>query len=405
MKLSEGTRIRANEAEWTSDFVERLAASPLHDDQVRGLLALHLSEERASRYLDLVEQNPDSQFGKITLRWARPTTELGMRGVPGPNGLGMPEVNIGTYGHVPDRWPYENDTPLGSHPTPGAYMPGSYSIYDKSEVWADGVDHLYEDAIRERWAPATDIAWNDLQEQPDDIERALCQVCTIFGQHGLTESKLLASWEEKIAYGFHDVKDFLATQVFDAGRKVEVLRKRALANGGGLGRQGLGTLYRAWFGSMKATELLVAIDVVYKSYEVVTFERLAEVLPLAVDRDIFARLAHDSRRHLDFGTRHLKYYVQHHPNAREYLTHFLNRSESALADELHHSHADYASLAVLLGGGVEKIEAGKAELRSLREDQLRRYLTILDSCSVDRLPVVTPGLLALARRPEATSTS
>lgn len=398
MNLSEGTRIRTREAAWSNELVTRLEASDLSDDQIRSLLALRLTEERASRYLKLVEDNPDKPFGKLNLRWARPNTELGIRAVPGPNGLGMPEINIGTYGHVPDHWPYENDTPLGSHPTPGSYMPGSYSIYEKSEVWADGVDALYEDAIREHWAPSTDIKWAELGPQPDDMERAVCQVCTIYAQHGLAENKLLGAWEEKIAYGFHDVKDFLATQSFDAGRKVEVLRKRALANGGGIGQSGLGTMYRAWFGSLKMTELLVAIDVVYKSYEVVTFERLAEVLPLAVDRDIFGRLASESRRHLVYGTRHLKYYMQHHPNAREYVVHFLNRSEAAMADELNHSHADYASLIVLLGGGVEKIDAGRERLRSLREDQLRKYLLLLDDCAIDRLPAVNASLLDLARR-------
>jgi hypothetical protein len=209
---------------------------------------------------------------------------------------------------------------------------------------------------------------------------------------------MLSAWEERIAYGFHDVKDFLATQSFDAGRKVEVLRKRALANGGGIGQSGLGTMYRAWFGALKMTELLVAINVVYKSYEVVTFDRLTEVLPLAVDRDIFGRLANESRRHLEFGTRHLKYYMQHHPNAREYVTHFLNRSEAAMADELNHSHADYSSLAILLGGGVETIDLGRERLRSLREDQLRKYLLLLDDCAIDRLPAVNASLLDLARR-------
>lgn len=398
MQLTEGTRIRTREANWTPEFVSRLEESHLTDDIVRNLLALRVSEERAGRYLTILETNPDQQFFKLSLSWARPTTELGIRAVPGPQGLGMPDINIGTYGHVPDRWPYENDTPLGSHPTPGSYAPGSYSIFDKSEVWADGVDQLYEDAIRGHWIPATDIDWAAIGELPEDIERAICQVCTTFAQHGLAESKLLGSWEEKIAYGFHDVKDFLATQIFDGGRKVDALRKRALANGGGLGMQGLGTLYRAWFGAMKATELLIAIDVVYKSYEVVTFERLAEVLPSAVDRDLFARLAADSNRHLEFGVRHLKYYVQHHPNAREYLDHFLGRAESALSDELHHSKAEAAALAILLGGGVESIGAGVAALRQMREDQARKYLLLLDSCAIDRLPKVNPGLLNLARR-------
>jgi hypothetical protein len=397
MQLTDGTKIRTREAGWSGDFVTKLEESVLTDEQVRNLLALNIAEDRATKFLKIIEDNPDQPMLRLKLQFARPTTETGMRAQPGPNGLGMPEINISTYGHVPDQWPYENDTPLGSHPTPGSYAPGSYSIYDKSEVWADGVDVLYEQAIRERWVPATDIDWAALEKQPDDMERAICQLCTVVGQHALTIQKILASWEEKIAYGFHDVKIFIGTQIFDEGRKVEVLRKRALANGGGLGQMGLGTMYRAWFGSMKPTELFVAIDVLYKSYEIALFEKLAEVAPLAVDRDIFARLAKDSHRHLDFGLRHLKYYVQHHPNAREYLTHFLNRSESALSDEFYHSKVESESVAVILGGGVETISTGMERLRELREDQLRAYLLRLDSVAIDRLPAVNVGLLNLAR--------
>lgn len=403
MQLSEGTRIRTREAQWSNDFVTRLEGSPLSDDVVRNLLALNLTEERAARYLDLVENNPGVPALRMGFKWARPSTELGVRAKPGPHGLGMPEINIGSYGHVPDRWPYENDTPLGSHPTPGSYAPGSYTVYDKSEVWAEGVDELYEEAIREHWIPATDINWAGLEAMPDDLERAICQVCTTFSQHGLSEAKLLGTWEEKIAYGFHDVKDYLATWLFDAGRKVEVLRKRSLANGGGIGVQALGTMYRAWYGALKLTELLVAVGVIYKAYELETFEKLAKVLPDPVDRDIFARLAKDSARHLEFGSRHLRYYVQNHPNSREYLDHFLNRAEAALADELNHSTAESSALALILGGSVENIEAGAAALRQLREDQLRRYLLILDAAAVDRLPRVNPGLLALARDPQPVS--
>ncbi len=402
MQLPEMTRIRAREAGWSTALIDRLEASPLGDGQIRSLIALRLSEERCGRYLTLIENNPDKPNLRFQMNWARPTTELGVRAKPGPNGLTMSAINIGTYGHVPDRWPYENDTPLGSHPTPGSYAPGSYSVYEKSEVWCDGVDDLYEDAIRERWAPATDIRWAELKAQPDDMERAICQVCTSFASHGLTESKLLGAWEERIAYGFHDVKDFLATQIFDAGRKVEALRKRALANGGGLGQQGLGTMYRAWFGALKFTELITAIDVLYKTYEVVTFEELAKAVPLDVDRDLFSRLAHDSRRHLTYGVGHLKYYVQHHPNAREYLAHFLNRAEAALSDELHHSPPEPEAIAILLGGGVEKIATGMERLRSLRESQLRAYVLTLESIAVDRLPAINPGLVNLARPRAAT---
>src|SRR3989304_264209 len=165
MQLTEGTKIRTREAGWSGDFVTRLEESVLSDEQVRNMLALHLAEEGASRFLKIIEDNPDQPMLRLKLAFARPTTEIGMHAKPGPNGLGMPEINISTYGHVPDHWPYENDTPLGSHPTPGSYAPGSYSVYDKSEVWAEDVDVLYEQAIRERWAPATDIKWAALERQ------------------------------------------------------------------------------------------------------------------------------------------------------------------------------------------------------------------------------------------------
>ncbi|MFQ5380765.1 MAG: hypothetical protein ACE5EF_03950 [Dehalococcoidia bacterium] len=395
MELKEGTRIRTREEGWPQELIEKFEKSDLTDRQVRSLLALHLNGERAGRFLEAATSNP--MIGKLDLGWAMPTTELGMRAQPGKDGLGMVEINIGTYGHVPDRWPYQNDTPLGSHPTPGSYMPGPYHVYDKSEVWAEGVDALYDQAIRERWVPAVDIEWAALKEQPEELERAICQICTHFAENGLTESKLLASWEEKIAYGFHDVKNFVSTQVFDAGRKVEVLRKRALANGGGLLQSNLGTMYRAWFGALKPTEWMVGIDVVYKAYELTAFEVLAEVCPEEVDRDIFSRLAADSRRHFEFGVRHLRWYLQHHQDAREFLFHFLNRSEGALAIEMMHSRATPEAFAVLFAGGLENIAAGVEKVKDLRRAQMRRYVEALDSCSYDRLPQINSDLMALSR--------
>ncbi|HKS91386.1 MAG TPA: hypothetical protein VJQ83_05610 [Tepidiformaceae bacterium] len=400
MELTALTKARAAELGWTPDFVARIEASPVMSErQADNIVRMHITEERASKYLDVIEANPDAPYTKFTFKFANPPTEMGIYGKPGPHGLGSHEVNIGTYGHVPDQWPYENDTPLGSKPQPGAYIPGPYHIYSKAEVWADGVDQMYDQAIRERWAAATDIKWAELQEQPDDMERAVCQICTVFSQHGLAESKIIASWMEKIAYGFHDMKNFMATHVYDSDRKVEVLRKRALSNGGGLGQMGLGTLYRAWFGAAKPTDYLVAIDVVYKQYEVALFELLAEQLPLAVDRDIFARLANDSRRHAEFGLKHLQYYIQYYPNGKEFAGHFLNKAESALSDELNHSHVETGAITVALAGGVENLQKGQAAVRELRASQLRRYLDALASIGIDRAAMVNPGLVAITQEP------
>ncbi len=169
--LAEGVKLRAGEIGWPDDLVAEFEQSALPVDTVHSLLALKLDVESARSFLRAATENP--AIAGMSFKWARPTTQLGMRARPGPNGLGMREINIGTYGTVPDHWPYENDTPLGSHPTPGAYMPGPYSIYTKSEVWAEDADLLYEQGIRERWIPAVDIDWAALETQPDEIERAI----------------------------------------------------------------------------------------------------------------------------------------------------------------------------------------------------------------------------------------
>lgn len=403
MELSEATRVRTTEAGWSEELVERFAKSSLNDNQVLNILAFDMGEERTSKFLKLVEDDPEDRFSKLSLQWARPTTEMGIKAIPGENGLGMQEINIGSYGDVPDVWPYQNDTPLGSRPTPGSYMPGSYSVYNKSEVWSNNAQELYDRAVRERWMASTDIDWAGLEEQPDVMERAICQICTNLGQHGLAEQKVISKWEESIAYGFHDIKIYLATHVYESGRKFEVLRKRAYANGGGLMQQGLGTLYRAWFGALKTTEFIVAIDVVYKTYEVGMLEALVEEAPLATDRQIFGKILQDSQRHLEFGLGHLKYYMQHHPDAAEFMDTFLNRAEAALSDELHHSRGEWEALVVLFAGGLERKDVGLERVRKLREDQLRSYLQTLDNLAIDRVSKVNPGLFALARDANAAA--
>ena len=393
--IAEGVKRRAGELGGTEDLVSEFEQSSLSEGAIQSLLALRLDADSARAFIKAAAENP--MIASMNFRWARPSTQLGIRARPGKHGLGMPEINIGTYGTVPDHWPYENDTPLGSHPTPGSYMPGPYSIYSKSEVWAEGADALYEQGIRERWIPAVDIDWGALTEQPEEIERAICQIATSFAENGLAEQKVIASWEERIAYGFHDVKNLLSVQNFDAGRKVEALRKRALANGGGLLQSNLGTLYRSWFGALKATEWLASVCVVYKVYEVATFEALEEACPSEVDRKLFSLLARDSRRHLEYGKRHLAYYLQYHPNAQEYLGPFLGRAEASLSDELHHSRAVSEALAVLFAGGTRELAPGISRLRDLRASQVQRYLNLLDAVSLNRDSSVNPGLVELAR--------
>ena len=401
MELTAATKERAKGLGWGEELVARLEASVLRDLTVSNLALMKLPSERVASYLDKVEAAPE-RFGGATFNFMRSRSEKGVRAVPGEHGLGTPEINIGTYGQAPDRWPYENDTPLGSHPNADSYLPGSYYIYDKAEVWAEGVDHLYEQAIRERWIPATDLDWeNGLKELPEELERAVGQLATIYSTHALVEQKILAKWLEPISYGFHDVKLFLGTQIYDAGHKVEAFRKRALANGGGLGRSPLGTLYRGFYGSLKFTELVCALDLVYKSFELTLFEAGQDFAKTDVEAKMYELLARDSRRHLEYGKRHVLWYLQHTERGPRNVKLWLDRGEGTLSVELRHSNTEREALVLLLGDGMERLSAGVEKLGSLRRKQIADYLALLGSIGVDRHGIMNPGLAKLGADPLA----
>ncbi|MCY3733573.1 MAG: hypothetical protein OXG42_04775 [Chloroflexi bacterium] len=398
MELSTTTKVRAKKAGWSAELIERIEESAATDKQVENLARGELSEEKVNGWLDFLEDHPDNPFSKAPFNIFNSPAEIGLKATPGPDGLRLRDINIGSYGIVPDNWDLPNDAPRGTETT-GQIMAAGYSIFDKAEVWSENAVDLYEDAIKARWTPATELDWeNGLEELPEELERAIGQICTIYSNNGLVEQKIIGRWLEEISYGFHEVKLFLATQAFDAGRKVEVLRKRALINGGGLGQAPLGQIYRGWYQGLTFTDLVIALNVVYKSYEVTLFESASEWAQTEVERDMFAKIATDSRRHLAYGLSHLEWYERFKPEADKRLGIQFLRAEASLVQEMRLSTTEREALIVLLAGGVENLQAGVDRLKTLRQRQYDDYIENLASINFDR-PTVHPGLVGQIKEP------
>lgn len=391
MQLSATTKARARSAGWSDQLIERIEASDATDQQVGNLARGKLAEAKIDGWLDFLENHPDNPFRAAPMNIFNTPAEIGIKATPSDDGLRLRDINIGSYGIVPDQWGQYNDAPRGTEST-GQIMAAGYSIFDKAEIWAENAVDLYEDAIKDRWTPAIDLDWEQgLNDLPEEMERSVGQICTIYSNNGLVEQKIIGRWLEEISYGFHEVKLFLATQAFDAGRKVEALRKRALINGGGLGQAPLGQIYRGWYQALTFTDMIIGLDVVYKSYEVTLFESASEWAQTDVERDMFARIAIDSRRHLDYGLSHLDWYARYKPDAERRLPIQFLRAEASLVQELRLSTTEREALIVLLAGGVENLQAGVDKLKTLRQRQHDSYLKNLASINFDR-PTAHPGL-------------
>lgn len=336
----------------------------------------------------------------LNMAWAKAPTERPPRPKDiGPEGFTLRMADAGSYGWAPDHWPYQNDTPRGAWPAPlerrGLLAP--YTIYDKHEVWADSAADLYEVAIRERWAPATQISWGSIEPLPEHIEAALDQIFTNISETQYNSNQMLMGWLKDISYGYHEVKLYLSTQVFEQARHVEAFRKRALSNGGGLGVQAPGFMHRTVYAAFKFTELVCYINILRGSFLLGLAEWGDRIGRSQADRQLFEYTANDLRRHLAYGVDHLKFYIRHDEGHFDRVHTWLNRGEAMFAADLRRDKPLREAHILALGDTVAQ---GKERLGELREAQLQKYLRTLEAASIyDRADRLIPAFKDVIENP------
>ena len=150
MELSRTTKVRARAAGWSDELIARIESSSATNSQVDNLAFGKMPGERIDKWLDFLENHPDNPYAKAPMNIFRSPAEAGLKATPGADGLRLRDINIGSYGVVPDTWTLQNDAPRGTEST-GQIIPAAYSIFDKAEVWSENAVDLYEEAIKHRW--------------------------------------------------------------------------------------------------------------------------------------------------------------------------------------------------------------------------------------------------------------
>ena len=377
VEIPQDARDKARELNWDDGLIE-LALSKGHTlQEVWQALRGGVNGETAKQFL------AGGSMVKPDFWWMKVPTEWGIKARPADQELGLTigDLNVGTYGDIPDVWNNRSEIARGSYPNPINEDMG-YTIFDKAIVWADCVVPLYEIAIRDRWISSTDLRWASLEALPDDIEKAVCQFMTEQSDRAYYEGALISGWLPEISYGYHEVKFFLSTVIYDVARHCEAFRKRALTNGGGLGLQAPTDFSRAAQESRSFPEL-AAILLVQDSMLLTLFKNGDAIAQNQLERDMYALVARDRQRLMDYHIERLKHFLFKMPDRREEQNLYFAKAEGRMVK-------DWADpvvsepLAILLGGGRENIEAGQAKLAELRKQQVQQYVKDLQAATFFR---------------------
>ena len=353
----------------------------------RGGMAVPAAVSEGAAAGQSVEGVPEPSY-----EWMGLSAEWGVRVKPGEHGLRISDLNVGIYGEVPELWDDQTRRPRGALPRPGV-PPLAYNLRAKHQMWADSAANLYEEAIQRRWIPATEVPWETLKPLPEDIERALCQVCTELMQYANTEIEIITYWQDQMSYGYYEVKQFLATATFDCARMIEALRKRALGNGGGLGVEGRGLVNRMILESRGGwTESAVYLYLVRGTFTMHVLRGLLNAAHNDAERMIFAKAIEDQARHLTYGYDHIRYAIAHHAAEADIVQTLLMLGEVMMGAELEETTMKPA-LAIVFGGGVAGGRTiGMETYLHLVGDFVRNYLAVCEWLGVPRAEMLHPLL-------------
>ena len=329
--------------------------------------------------------------------------DWGVRVRPGKAGLKLGDLNAGTYGEVPMHWADQSRNPRGAVPRRGM-PPVGYAIRDKAGLWAESSADLYEEAIQRRWAPATDVPWETVDNLPRDVEHAVCQVCTELTGYANVDIEAVTGWQHQMSYGYHEVKQFLATVSFDAARHHECFRKRALMNGGGLGLESPCQVNRMILESRGGwTEAVVYLYLVRGVFTMTLYKYLERYAHNDAERFIYGHALADKARHVTYGLEHLKFALAHVEDQRTVVATLLAIGDGGFARDLG-DPALKEALAIIFGGGIKGARRQGMEVyHDLMRDYLKTHLAYCRWLDVPRNAAALPPPLNQFAPPPATT--
>lgn len=310
---------------------------------------------------------------------------------------------------LPERSENLTGRVYGAIPRPGLPQIGAYAFRTKQEVWGYNLRKLYEEAVTRQWSSATDIPWHTLEPLPDDIERAECQLATFFNEVEFVAADVPGRFISTMSPDYMEVRQFLQTQIMDESRHMEVFRKRALANGGGLLRRidsSTGVVGSSTDTARDFTEMSSRLHILGEG-AVLTLFRLGELMAYNdAEKIMYRRAAQDEARHVAFGILHLKYMSETCPERREEIHTYFDEAEirqgsgAGSENPASSNTLTSAALAILLGGGKDKIDEGRNLLLAVRKRQVKEYFQRLKSAGFDERIYngrVNPEMLAAVK--------
>lgn len=266
--------------------------------------------------------------------------------------------------------PFTGFAPRGARVEPGG--PGyPFTLNEREHVAPPEVAKLYDQAVSTQWDATIDIPWAKVKPLPDALANALVQIMTFLAENELSALYVPSRFMARIHPAFAEVTMFLASQLADEARHIDVFLKRARMCGRGLGISSVVTS-RSLLSLLQIddfTEAMFLLSVLGEGtfLDLLSFiERYAPDEPTA---ELTRRAKSDESRHVHFGLAHIRYGLANDPALYTRLEAAVRRRAATLHGIAGVPAPVQDSLTILAAGGTgpHAVARGHESFRELLE--------------------------------------
>lgn len=227
--------------------------------------------------------------------------------------------------------PISGFAPRGAHIEPGGPS-YPFTLNERERVAPPEVAVLYDQAVSSQWDATADIPWSKVKPLPAELERALIQVMTFLAENELSALYLPSRFISKIHPAYAEVAMFLATQLADEARHIDVFLKRARLCGRGLGISSV-TTSRSLLSLLQTddfTEAAFLLSVLGEGTFLDLLSFIERYAPDEATAELISRARNDESRHVHFGLAHVRAGLAADPNLYGRLEAAVRRRAAAL---------------------------------------------------------------------------
>ncbi len=267
-----------------------------------------------------------------------------------------------------------------------------FSLVERARVAPPETAQLYQQAVASQWDATRDIPWSTVKALPPALEAALGQIMTFLAENELSALWVPSKFIARIHPAYLETAQFLATQLADEARHIDVFLRRAR-------RPGTSTVTTAH--SLRAllepddfTEATFLLSLLGEGTFLDLLRFVEEHAPDEATAELTRRARVDEARHVHFGIAHVRYALGHDPLLYSRLEALVRaRAAGIPSQSVPAPLQDALTILAARGDDPPSVRRGHDQFRALLDQMHEQRKKRLQSAGFDATQAETLSLL------------